>query len=68
MSNERYGMACPICGENAKVVGHCKYEIDMVKRTRVCTECGHKFRTVEIDEDMLKSFCVRKKEVYPYAD
>ena len=56
MSNERYGMACPICGENAKVVGHCKYEIDMVKRTRACTECGHKFRTIEIDEDMLKSF------------
>lgn len=44
-------MTCPMCGGETKVVDSRK-DIDHVIRSRICTECKYRFRTVETDADI----------------
>lgn len=44
-------MTCPICGGKTLVVDS-RPDIDNIRRVRKCQECGHRFPTVEIDEDL----------------
>ena len=44
-------MTCPVCDGKTFVVDSRKY-CDHVQRFRKCKECGYKFPTVEIDEDI----------------
>lgn len=53
-------MTCRLCGENAPVYQTIK-ENDHVIRYHRCAECGHVYRTLEMDEDMWKSFSDTKK-------
>ena len=45
-------MKCPVCNGNTGVYNS-RPEVDCVRRNRRCYDCGYKFRTVEIDLDML---------------
>lgn len=50
-------MTCPVCGGDTKIVDSRKKD-DHVMRFRKCKDCGHKFPTVEMDEDIF----TRQKE------
>lgn len=43
-------MTCPICGGETHIINSRPSE-DSVRRRRECTECKHRFSTVEIDSD-----------------
>lgn len=43
-------MTCPVCNGDTKVVDTRCHD-DSVYRRRMCLECGHRFNTVEIDQD-----------------
>ena len=47
-------MTCPVCGGATKVIDS-RPEVDNVHRRRECKECGYKFSTVEIEEDVIES-------------
>ena len=42
---------CPVCGGKTRVVDS-RPDCESVKRKRKCLECGYRFFTVEIDEDL----------------
>ena len=44
-------MTCPICDGNTKIIDTRK-DCDHVIRYRKCKECGLKFPTIEVDEDI----------------
>lgn len=44
-------MTCPVCDGEAKIV-NTKKRCDHVLRYRKCVECGYRFPTMEIDEDI----------------
>ena len=44
-------MDCPVCERNTKVINS-RPSSDSIRRRRVCLECGYRFNTVEVDEDM----------------
>lgn len=43
-------MTCPKCFEKTKVIDS-RHEEDYIRRRRVCSNCNHRFFTIEIDED-----------------
>ena len=45
-------MNCPLCGGGTAVCDS-RPEADSVNRRRRCLSCDYKFRTVEVDMDML---------------
>lgn len=49
------GMKCPECGGKTKTAHAWATDEDAVKRIRVCQECGHKFRTLEYEEDFVRA-------------
>lgn len=65
-------MLCPHCqspDNGAVLKTECKAEIDEIRRTRVCKECGNTYYTVEIlravryyDKKTLKSKVIPIKE------
>lgn len=46
-------MNCPICGYETRVIDS-RPDEDSTRRRRECTECKHRFSTVEIDTDYYK--------------
>lgn len=46
-------LLCPVCGEKTEVLDS-RSDCESVKRKRKCLECGYRFYTVEIDEDLYK--------------
>jgi transcriptional regulator NrdR family protein len=46
-------MLCPICDGQTKVYDS-RPEVDCVTRRRKCLECGHCFKTVEVDADYIR--------------
>ena len=52
-------MTCEKCGEDTRVI-YTKGECDCITRNRTCQKCGHKFRTVEIDEKIYESIIKAK--------
>ena len=46
-------MTCPECNGKTKVVDS-RPEVDCINRRRECTECGFRFSTVELDEDVFE--------------
>ena len=47
-------MDCPKCGGGVTVIDS-RSECDCVNRIRKCQDCGHKFRTTEYEEEVLKA-------------
>lgn len=48
-------MTCPVCGECKQTgVVDSRSECDAVYRWRKCNECGYRFKTVELDADVLE--------------
>lgn len=58
-------MLCPNCfNERIKCIDSRK-DIDAIIRRRECCECGFKWQTIEIDEDLYKSILgSRQNNVY----
>lgn len=56
-------MTCPICGGQT-LIKDSRPDEDHVKRRRECTECKHRFSTVEIDKDYYEKLnkLLRKEE------
>lgn len=52
-------MTCPVCGGQTRITDS-RSDGETVRRRRECRECGHRFTTREIDNDMLKK--LTKKE------
>lgn len=52
-------MTCPVCGSKTHIVNS-RSDGETVRRRRECLDCGHRFTTREIDNDMLKK--LTKKE------
>lgn len=50
-------MTCPICDGKTRIIDSRK-DCDHVLRYRKCAECGYKFPTIEVDEDIYR----RRKE------
>ena len=46
-------MTCPICNGGTKIIDSRK-DSDSVIRYRKCRDCGYKFPTIEIDEDIYR--------------
>lgn len=46
-------LLCPICGKKTEVIDS-RSDCESVSRKRKCLECGYRFCTVEIDEDLYK--------------
>jgi len=49
---------CPICNSESEVGGYSKYypQGNFYKRTRKCTKCGYKFKSIEVvEEDYLEA-------------
>lgn len=46
-------MTCPVCNGMTKV-SETRNRTDHILRYRLCRDCGHRFPTIEIDEDMFK--------------
>ena len=46
-------LLCPVCGGKTEVTDS-RSDCESVKRKRKCFDCGYKFHTVEIDEDLYK--------------
>ena len=46
-------LLCPVCGGKTEVLDS-RSDCESVKRKRKCLECGYRFYTVEIDEDLYK--------------
>lgn len=44
-------MTCPICAGKT-TIPTTRDNVDHVVRFRKCTECGHIFKTLEVDEDI----------------
>ena len=53
-------MTCPKCSGKTEVCDTYLRE-DSVLRRRRCRECGHVFRTLEVDEDYLTKMTERRK-------
>lgn len=53
-------MTCPKCAGET-VVRDTSDREDSVIRKRQCKECGHRFKTVEVDEDFFKKLTERRK-------
>lgn len=47
-------MNCPICEGTTKVIDS-RGDSESVRRRRECADCGYRFFTLELDEDMLKN-------------
>ena len=45
-------MTCPVCNGPTGVVDS-RPNDESVRRRRRCFDCGHEFRTIELDEDLL---------------
>ena len=56
-------MTCPMCNGDTHIVDSRKNS-DYVVRHRRCRECGYRFPTIEIDEDIHQ----RRKKEQPSAD
>lgn len=57
-------MVCPVCGEDTRVVDSRPNDEDVL-RWRKCTVCKYRFKTVEVDADLLKNLietCGGKKK------
>lgn len=56
-------MTCRLCGAKARVdnISACS---DHTIRYRECSDCGHRFATLEMDRDMWRSFCSMKSPAY----
>ena len=50
-------MTCPVCDGSTKIIDTRK-DCDHVVRYRRCKECGFRFPTIEVDEDIYR----RRKE------
>lgn len=46
-------LLCPVCGGKTEVTDS-RSDCESVRRKRKCMDCGYKFNTVEIDEDLYK--------------
>lgn len=44
-------MTCPICGGETKITNS-RPKCDHARRRRECLECGHRFSTIELEEDV----------------
>jgi len=44
-------MDCPICGHSENGVIRTAATLATVSRTRQCSTCGHRWRTVEVKQD-----------------
>lgn len=51
-------MNCPVC-DGATKVTNSRPNPDTIRRRRVCLECGYRFTTIEMDEDMHKRERIR---------
>jgi transcriptional regulator NrdR family protein len=54
-------MICPNCYGKTTVLSFQLYQ-DNTKRYRECRKCGHKFVTIEVDEDMLERLIPQEKK------
>ncbi len=54
-------MTCPKCSGKTEVCDTFLRE-DSVLRRRRCRECGHVFRTLEVDEDFYIKMTERRKQ------
>ena len=57
-------MTCPNCGEDTRVVDSRPNDDDVI-RWRKCVACKYRFKTVEVDADLLKNLietCGGKKK------
>ena len=53
-------MTCPKCFSRTKIYD-CRSEDGVTKiRRRECKECGYRFKTIEIETDLLSSMIGRK--------
>lgn len=61
-------MNCPVC-EGATAVIDSRPESDSVNRRRRCLSCDYRFRTVEVDMDMLDAgFLLSAKDTLDLSD
>ena len=55
-------MKCPVCG-GATGIYNSRPEVDCVRRSRKCYDCSFRFRTLEVDVDMLEAgFMIHSKD------
>lgn len=48
-------MDCPVCGGET-IVADSRSFGEFVRRRRRCRECGHRFSTIEIDQELYDEF------------
>lgn len=48
-------MKCPVCGGSTGIYNS-RPEVDCVRRSRKCDDCGFRFRTIEIETDMMEAW------------
>jgi transcriptional regulator NrdR family protein len=55
-------MQCPKCFHNKTIVKDSRPQCDHIWRVRACANCGHRWETVEIDEDYYEWLIQRTNE------
>lgn len=56
-------MVCPVCG-GATRVDESRPSEDQIIRYRKCHLCNYRFRTIEIDEDLMKKLTEARRNTY----
>lgn len=56
-------MTCPQCGGETHITNSRK-SCDSVRRRRECRECGYRFTTIEIENDLLNKLTEKETKNY----
>lgn len=56
-------MTCPQCGAETHIINSRK-TCDSVRRRRKCCECGCRFTTIEIEQDLLNKLTIKETKIY----
>lgn len=59
-------MKCPVCGSRSNRAVDSRPEEDCNNRRRMCSDCGHRWNTIEIDADqwgiVMSAFKLKKQK------
>ena len=56
-------MTCPQCGAETHIINSRK-TCDSVRRRRECCECGYRFTTIEIEQDLFNKLTIKETKIY----